>query len=125
MIKIVITAIIFAFIIVYLKSINSELAVLTTVVASLMLVSEIIFYLSETITFINRLFSSANIDGEIIEVILKITGIGFTVEFASDVLEDFGLKSLSNKFVLLGKLIILSLAFPVIYSFYNVIISLL
>ena len=125
MIKIVITAIIFAFIIVYLKSINSELAVLTTVVASLMLVSEIIFYLSETITFINRLFSSSNIDGKILEVIFKITGIGFTVEFASDVLEDFGLKSLSNKLVLLGKLIILSVAFPVIYSFYNVIISLL
>ncbi|MBQ9513480.1 MAG: hypothetical protein IJR66_00660 [Clostridia bacterium] len=125
MIKIVITAILFAGIIMYLKSINSELAILTTVIASLMLISKIIFYLEDTISFINRLFESANIDSGIIEVILKITGIGFTVEFASDILEDFGLKSLSNKLVILGKLIILSVAFPVIYSFYNVILSLL
>ena len=109
----------------YLKSINSELAILTTVIASLMLISKIIFYLEDTISFINRLFESTNIDSGIIEVILKITGIGFTVEFASDILEDFGLKSLSNKLVILGKLIILSVAFPVIYSFYNVILSLL
>lgn len=125
MIKLVITAIIFATIIIYLKSINSELAILTTIVASLILIAKIISYLENTISFINQLFSSANIDSDIIEIILKITGIGFTVEFASDILEDFGLKSLSNKLVILGKLIILSVAFPIIYSFYNVIIGLI
>lgn len=125
MIKLVITAIIFATIIIYLKSINSELAILTTIVASLILIAKTISYLENTISFINQLFSSANINSEIIEIILKITGIGFTVEFASDILEDFGLKSLSNKLVILGKLIILSVAFPIIYSFYNVIIGLI
>ena len=124
MLKIVALALIFSVIIVYLKSINSELSFLALVGAGIILIYFSLEYLSNTISFINQLAEFSGIDHEYYKIIFKITAIGYLFEFGASTIEDFGLKSLADKLVLVGKIIILSISLPIIYAVFNVILGL-
>ena len=49
-----------------------------------------------------------------IKIVIKIIGISYLIEFSSGLIEDFGLKSLSDKIVFVGKIAILTTAYPII-----------
>lgn len=125
MIKIVAIALIFTIIIVYLKSINAELALLATVGAGIILLYFTIDYLVNVFDFINNLIQLSGIDNELYLIIFKITAIGYLVEFAANTIQDFGLKSLSDKLVFVGKILILSMSMPIIYAIFNLLIGML
>ena len=59
------------------------------------------------------------VDGSLFSIIFKITAIGYLVEFGAGTIEDFGLKSLADKLVFAGKIIILGISMPVIYAVFN------
>ena len=62
---------------------------------------------------------------DIVSPILKVVGIGYITEFTSDLAEDFGNKSISNKVVLGGKIAICISALPIIKKLINAIILLI
>lgn len=121
MIKIIIITIIFAFLIVYLKSTKSEYADLALVGSSIILIFISIDYVSSTLEVINKIVELSNLNKEYYKIILKIISIAYVVEFGSSTIEDMGLKSLSNKIVFLGKIIIVAVSAPIIYAVFNVI----
>ena len=121
MVKITVFILICGIIIVYLKSINSELTLLMYIITGLMIVSFSLSYISETVTFFNGIISDSGINKQFFSIIFKITAIGYIVEFGAGVLDDFGLNSLSHKLIFIGKLIILSVSLPVFYAFINLI----
>ncbi len=125
MIKIVAVALIFTIVIVYLKSVNVELALLATVGAGIILLYFTIDYLLNVFDFINNLIQLSGIDNELYLIIFKITAIGYLVEFAASTIQDFGLKSLSDKLVFVGKILILSMSMPIIYAIFNLLIGML
>lgn len=125
MIKIVFIALICAIIIVYLKSTNSELALLATIGASIIVIFFTIDYLAETYDFLNKLISLTGVDNELYVIIFKITAIGYLIEFGASIIEDFGVKSLADKLVFAGKLIIFSISLPILYAVFNLLIGLL
>lgn len=110
-----------AAIIIYLKSINSDLILPATICSGIIVLSFSIDYLGNVFSFFSELKEITGIDGEFILIISKITAIGYLVEFAAGTIEDFGLKSLSDKLIFVGKIIILSISLPIIYSVINVI----
>lgn len=124
MVKLVALALIFTVVIVYLKSINSELSFLALVGAGIILIYFSLEYLTNTITFINQIVELSGIDYEFYKIIFKITAIGYLFEFGASTIEDFGLKSLADRLVFAGKIIILSISLPIIYAVFNVIIGL-
>ena len=124
MIKLVALALIFAIVIVYLKSINSELSFLALICAGIIIVYSSLEYLTNTISFINQLVELSGIDYEFYKIIFKINAIGYLVEFGASTIEDFGLKSLADKLVFAGKIIILSISLPIIYAVFNVVLGL-
>ena len=125
MFRLVVIVLISAIIIVYLKSVNSELSVLATIAAGVIVLFSVVDYLSSTFTVINELIKLTKIDREIYLIIFKITAIGYLVEFAADTVQDFGLKSLADKLTLAGKIVIFSISIPIIYSIINLLIGLL
>ena len=82
-------------------------------------------YIVGAIEFINKLIDISGIDGELYTIIIKITAVGYLIEFAASTIQDFGLKSISDKLVFLGKLIILSMSFPILYAVFNMITGLI
>lgn len=125
MIKIVALAIIFAIIIVYLKNINSDLSILASVGAGLILIYFSLDYIVNTFEFFNKIIEYTNINNEFYLIIFKITAIGYLIEFGAGTIKDFGLQSLADKLIFVGKIIILSISLPIIYAVFNLITSIM
>lgn len=125
MVKLVAIALIFSVIIIYLRSINSELSLLASVGAGIIILFYVLNYLSDTFKFISQLAQSSGIDKDFYIIIFKITAIGYLVEFGASTMQDFGLTSLANKLIFAGKIIILSISLPIIYAVYNLVIGII
>lgn len=119
MVKIVGVALVSAILIVYLKSINSELALLATIASTIILMFFSLEYIIETHKFINKIIEYTNLDNEFFIILYKIFAIGYIVEFGARIIRDFGMNSLSDKLIFVGKLIILCLSLPIIYSLFD------
>ncbi len=125
LVKIVALGVTCALIIVYLKGINGELAMIATVCSGILLLSLTISYVSEFISAYTALGEYAEIGGSTIKIVLKIIGISYLVEFSSNLIEDFGLKSLSDKVVFAGKAIILITSYPIIENLIKIVTGLI
>ena len=125
MLKIAALAITCAIIILYLKSINSELYTAALIGSGIILLYTAAGYMAETFEFFRVLIDKTGVNKEYFSIIFKIIAIGYLVEFAAGAIEDFGLKSLSDKLVLIGKLIIIGISMPVIYAVINLVTGLL
>lgn len=124
-IKILTIGIICAFIIVYLKSINSELAMPACVCAGILLLSLTISYLVDFVSIFKNLSQSANLDDGVLKIVFKILAISYLVEFSATMIEDFGLKSIADKVVFAGKIIILTMSAPIIENLISTVIGLI
>lgn len=125
MIKIVLVVMISAILITYLKSINPELSTLATIATSVLLLLMLLEYLSDGFSLIADLVKLTNINNDLYKIIIKMTVLGYIIEFSAGVVTDLGLKSLADKLIFAGKMIILSLSLPIIYALLNVIIGLI
>lgn len=125
MIKITLIAIICAIIIIYLKGIGSELYQLAIIASGIMLLYFIFSYVGEMYDFFKNLSEMTGIDNSLFKIIFKITAIGYVTEFGAGVIEDFGLKGLSDKLVFCGKIIILVVSMPVFYAVFNLLTEIL
>ncbi len=125
MIKIIAVAIICGVIIIYLKSVNSELTLLAIIGSGIIISFFLLDYLIQAIDFFSYLIDVSGVDSQIFKIIFKITAIAYLVEFGADTLIDMGLKSIADKLVFAGKIIIFITAMPIIYSIFNLLIGML
>ena len=58
-------------------------------------------------------------------MVLKIVAIGWLVEFAAGIVEDFGSKSIADKLVFAGKVVIFSVSLPIVRTMVSLIGSFL
>ena len=119
MVKIVAIVLVCAIIIVYLRNINSELSMLALIGSCTIVLFFVLEYLSDIVHVFDEISNFTGINSDLYKIIFKITAIGYLVEFGADIVEDFGLKSLSNKLLFVGKIIILSICMPIIYSVFS------
>ncbi len=119
MIKIVAITIVCGFIIIYLRSINSDLTSLAILGSGIIILSTAFSYVYQTYSFLVDIINSTGLDSAYYSIILKITAIGYLVEFGAGTVEDLGLKSLADKLVFCGKAAILVVSMPIIYAVFN------
>lgn len=125
MFKIVAITLVCAFLVVYLKSINSELSTFALIGSGIIIISYAITYIYESYTFLSEIIHFTGINAEFYKIIFKITAIGYLIEFGATTVEDLGLKSLASKLVFAGKALILFVSLPVIYAVFNLISGIL
>lgn len=82
-------------------------------------------YLFQLIRMIENIAKQASIDFVYIETILKIVGIAYIAEFGAQVAKDAGHGSIASKIELAGKILILSMAIPIITVIIQTMIKLL
>ncbi len=119
MVKLVAIAIVCAFIIIYLKSINSDLTSLAILGSGIIIISTGFSYIYQTYSFLVDIVNSTGLDGSYYTIIFKITAIGYLVEFGAGTVEDLGLKSLADKLIFCGKAAILLVSMPIVYAVFN------
>ena len=123
--KIVAVGLICSFVIVYLKSTDSNLTMTLTVCSGIILLTMTLGYVTDFLKVLNDLSANSHVDGNVLKLTIKIMAITYLVEFSASTIEDFGLTSISDKVVFAGRIVILTLSAPIIETLISTIISIL
>lgn len=79
----------------------------------------------EIILMLEKIAVNANVNSVYLETILKIIGIAYIAEFASQITKDAGLGSIASKIELSGKILILAMAIPILTVIIETILQML
>ncbi len=74
---------------------------------------------------LEKIAVNANINMMYLETILKIIGIAYIAEFASQITKDAGQGALASKVELAGKILILAMAVPILTVLIETIIAMI
>ena len=112
-------------VIIVLKSLKKEdLAILACLIASIILFVYLFLKLDGVITLLDEIIKKAGINKEYLTILLKVTGISYIIELASNICKDAGVLSLSSKVEMIGKVTIVILTIPILTKVIEVILKL-
>jgi stage III sporulation protein AD len=111
--------------IVVIKQTKPEYAILISIVAGVIIFSMLLSKLVYVIDTISSLSSRADVNISYFNTILKIIGMAYIVEFASQISRDAGQDSIALKIELGGKILIMVLAIPILLALMDLIIKIL
>ncbi|WP_072136192.1 stage III sporulation protein AD [Bacillus kwashiorkori] len=114
MLQIVGTGLIAAFLALIIKEQKPNIAFLLTVFTGCVIFLFLIDQIYVVVQMVERLAINAKVNLVYVETILKIIGIAYIVEFASQITKDAGQGSIASKIELAGKIIILAMAVPIL-----------
>lgn len=108
-----------------LRSAKPELSFAVTLAGCVIILLFSVDLISETFGIFQEIGEATGINRSLIKIVVKIIAIGYLVEFAAGIVEDFGSKSVADKLVLAGKVVIFSVSVPIIRSMISLIASFL
>ena len=124
-IKILLIAILISITTVLIKQIKPEFTIFLVIGGSLVLIGYIFNYFSNIITTIEHIVTITGINSTLISNILKIVGIGYLTEFASNICVDSGNSSIADKVQVAGKTFILISSLPIVTNLIEIVAGLL
>ena len=99
---------------VFFRDVKGEVSLFIVITTGIIMLLMMLGGLAEAVSAFQTIASGSGIEPRFISIVLKVVGIGYLTEFASAIAEDFGIKSLSQKLQLGGKITILVLSLPII-----------
>lgn len=123
--KIIALGILICVVIIIVKQIKPEFAVLVLIAGSIIMLCYLFNYFTNILGVFDKIISKTGINAELFSIILKIVGIGYLIEFAANICCDSGNPAIADKIVLGGKLIILTVSMPIITNLLDIIVELL
>ena len=97
-----------------LKQYRPEFATMLSIIAGIVILFFVISKISLIIDLLENLIDSIGINKEFFVILLKITGIAYLIEFASNICKDAGENAIASKVELAGKVLIVTLSIPII-----------
>ncbi|WP_418222514.1 stage III sporulation protein AD [Clostridium isatidis] len=107
------------------KDRRSDIALLISATAGVLILLLVIGQLSEIIYFIKNISSKTNIDIVYIGVVVKILAIAYLATFCSEICKDAGASSIGSKVEFSAKILILALAVPILMAVLDSILQIL
>lgn len=95
------------------KGINQEYSIYLSLAACLILMGIAISQLEVLIAYIKTLYGYLMLDSIYLKILLKIIGIAYLCEFASNLCKDAGYSAVAGQIEMAGKLSILIVSMPV------------
>lgn len=105
------------------KEYRKEYAVLIGVATSIAILMGIADMLKEVIDAFWQLTEKSGVDMKYFVIVIKVVGVAYITQFASEVLRDGGENATALKVELAGKVFILGLTLPILTSFLEVCIN--
>lgn len=124
-IKIIGIGLIALIIIIILKQYKPEFAMYVSLGAGVLIFLLIATKISGIIEVLKSIANKSSINGEFLLLLIKITGVAILTEFAVSICKDSGETAIANKVDMGGKVIIMSMAIPIISSLLETLISIL
>ncbi len=124
LVKVLVLGIIISMLVVFLKQVKPEYALLCLIVGSIVLLLYILNYLTEVFAFFQEVIDKTGISSNLFASLLKIVGLGYLVEFSASVCRDSGNNSIADKVILAGKIMIFVVSMPIIRNLFEMILEL-
>ncbi|KLV30306.1 stage III sporulation protein AD [Priestia megaterium] len=125
MLQIVGLGLVATFLALILKEHKSPIAFLLVVFVGSVIFLFLIDQIYEIIKMVEQLSINAHVNMIYVETILKIIGIAYIAEFGAQITKDAGQGAIASKIELGGKVLILSMAIPILTVIIETIISML
>ena len=119
--KIVLIAFLGAIFCVVLKESRKDIAMIVALATVVIIMTFGINYIEQVIDVIKQLAVKSGLPDNFLSIILKIIGIAYIVEFASDICKDSGQDAIASKVQFVGKCVILTMGITIIGNFVDVI----
>lgn len=113
------------FIYLLLKDKKSDVGMFIILATGIGIFLYMIGQLGEVIEFVRDIANKANIDTVYIGIVLKILAIAYITSFCSEICKDSGAGSIGSKVEFAGKIMILTLAIPILMAVLNSILQIL
>lgn len=113
--------IISAFAVLVVREHRPEIALVLGIGSGVMILILVLDGLFEVVYSFYNLAESTGLDSGVFSSVLKIVGVGYITEFAAGICVDSNNKSLGDKVMLGGKVMIMVLALPIIKALFTVI----
>ena len=113
-IQIVSLALVATILIIILKQYRPEFSILISLVACIFIVIFAFEKIQLIINMLNDLVAASGINKTFFEILIKITGIAYIVELASNLCSDAGEKAIASKVEFAGKVLIITMSVPII-----------
>lgn len=104
-----------------LRQVKSEYGVYIAICAGLIIGWYAISMASQIVSYVNDIASIISDANGYIMILLKIAGISYLTEFASDICKDCGYQSVASQIEFASKLVILCMSIPIMTSLINLI----
>ncbi|WP_026314433.1 stage III sporulation protein AD [Heyndrickxia acidiproducens] len=117
-------ALITTFLALILKEQKPNFAFLLTLFAGCFIFLFLVDKIYEIIRLLEKIAQKGNVDTFYLETILKIIGIAYIADFAANITKDAGQGAMAAKVELAGKILILTMAIPIITVLIETIINL-
>lgn len=98
------------------KQYRPELAIAVPVLSAAAILLLCVPYLSSVLTMFQNIAEESGIDTAYVKIVIKIIGVAYICQFASDICKDAGESSIAGKIELGGKVVIITLSMPIIYG---------
>lgn len=112
-------------IVVILKELRPEFAILVSIVTGVIIFTMVLSKLVYVVDTISTLQSKVDVNISYFNTIVKIIGMAYIVEFASQISRDAGETSIAMKIEFAGKVLIMVLAIPIILALMDLIVKIL
>ena len=124
-IKIIGIGLIALIIIILLKQYKPEFAIYISLLTGALILLLLTDQLTGIVNLMQSIAGKANINGQFLSLLIKITGIAFLSEFAVSICKDSGEGAIASKIELGSKIVIISMSIPIISSLLEIILQIL
>ena len=124
--KIVALSIVAVLLITILKSVKKEdFALIITIIISVILFTLVLVKLESITVLLESLVQKSGINKEYLTLLLKVTGISYVIELATNICKDAGNSAIASKVEMLGKISIVVLTIPILTSVISTVLNIL
>ena len=122
--KILAIALVTVFAHMLVKQTKPEIAMIITIVGSIIIIIMAVNLLGSVISSFYRIFKTTGVETTLLTPLLKIVAIGYIAEFGANICQDAGANGVADKVLFAAKLIILVIAMPIIITVVDMVVAL-
>ena len=124
-IKIVGIALVSVFIILLMKQYKPEFVIHISIISGILIFSMILPKMTAILELLNSFTNKLGVNSEFLSILLKITGVAYLSEFATNLCKDSGETAVASKVELSAKVIIIAMSIPILGSVIETLINIL
>lgn len=102
-----------------LKNVKSELSVLISLAVSVVIIFYIAAKISGIISELGQLEKFISVSREYIEILIKVIGITYVTQFATDICRDNGDTAIAGQIEIFCKITIAAISLPIVLSLFQ------